>query len=254
MGFEAIRLQTWYTTAQGKVVAEVLGEALTRWLAQESSALDTLGLGFCQPYLPRLAEAARSLVGASPAEMGVAPWPGQGRNRIALVRPDALPFADETFDRVVLTHFLEGVVHTSSALRETWRVLRPGGRLLVITPNRGGLWARRDATPFGWGQPFSPTQLRDLLQDSLFVTRQASFALFLPSFFQRRFLTSARTWEKVGQRWFAPLGGVILCEAEKVVYATTPLTSSADGLRRARKVVLPVAERSPGTRRENYHE
>ncbi|MEO5363173.1 MAG: hypothetical protein H7838_06065, partial [Magnetococcus sp. DMHC-8] len=34
---------------------------------------------------------------------------------------------------------------------------------------------------------------------------------------------AAPAGEKAGSRWFAPLGGAILCEAEKVVYATTPL-------------------------------
>lgn len=249
MSFEAIRLQGWYATPQGQTVSRVLGEALSNWLG-ESRAAATFGLGFTQPYLERLVPLSETLVGAAPAEMGVAPWPGKGHNSIALVRPDALPFGDESFDRVVMVHLLEGAAHPRAALREVWRVMQPGGRLLVVVPNRGGLWARSDVTPFGWGRPYSPRQLREMLEDSLFITRQASFALFLPSFFLKRFLPSARTWEKAGQRWFAPLGGVILSEAEKVVYATTPLSVRINGLAPARSIVLPAADPPTGYRRK----
>ncbi|WP_069771362.1 class I SAM-dependent methyltransferase [Streptomyces sp. LUP30] len=44
----------------------------------------------------------------------------------------ALPFADGTFDNLVFTHVLHLVGDMPRALRETARVLRPGGRLLAV--------------------------------------------------------------------------------------------------------------------------
>ena len=38
-------------------------------------------------------------------------------------------------------------------LRELWRVLAPNGRLLLVVPNRRGLWARVDTTPVRLWQP-----------------------------------------------------------------------------------------------------
>lgn len=48
---------------------------------------------------------------------------------------EPLPFADESFDLVYLAEVLEHLVSPDAAIRELWRVLRPGGHLLVSTPN-----------------------------------------------------------------------------------------------------------------------
>jgi SAM-dependent methyltransferase len=49
---------------------------------------------------------------------------------------EALPFADASFDAVLSTHVAEHLAHPEAAFAEMARVLRPGGRLLLLTPNR----------------------------------------------------------------------------------------------------------------------
>lgn len=237
---EAIRLQTWYETPLGQIAARMVGESMERWLRVNPSGR-TLGFGYPNPYLDRLRPWIGPVLGASPAEMGVDRWPEGGNNRIAQVRPDALPFPDETFDRVIMTHLLEGVQSPRATLRETWRVLLPGGRVLIMVPNRGGLWARRDVTPFGWGRPFSPKQLFATLEKSLFLPRQSCFALFSPPLEGKRWLGMAPALEKAGIRWFAPLGGVILCEAEKVMYAIANREANGRQVARPRRFAVPLA-------------
>lgn len=236
MMLEANKLHNWYNAPQGQTVAYLVGEVMVQWLRVNHPAIRILGLGFAQPYMDQIirllppTRCGRPL-GAAPAEMGVIAWPIGKPNRIAQVRPDALPFADEQFEQVIVAHFLEGSESPQAALREIWRILTPGGRLLCMVPNRGGLWARRDTTPFGWGRPFSPRQLTTLLTDALFIPRQSRFALFMPPVAEKYFSRAAPAWEKAGSRWFAPLGGAILCEAEKVVYATTPISPQANALK-----------------------
>ena len=144
MTFEAVRLQSWYGSPQGRTVAHLVGDVLERWIRDNPSRC-TLGFGFFHPYMNRLQRWTGHTLGASPAEMGVLVWPTGKPNRTCQTRPDALPFPDTHFDRVVMIHLLEGCHAMGPVLRETWRVLTPGGRLLVLVPNRGGLWARRSS-------------------------------------------------------------------------------------------------------------
>ena len=76
-----------------------------------------------------------------------APMATRLRDRVASERPDAevlqapaeaLPFADATFDTVVATLVLCTVGDPARATAELRRVLKPGGRLLLIEHMRSG--------------------------------------------------------------------------------------------------------------------
>jgi SAM-dependent methyltransferase len=47
----------------------------------------------------------------------------------------ALPFADNTFDSILFSEVIEHLNDPDRALREIHRVLRPGGRVVIIFPN-----------------------------------------------------------------------------------------------------------------------
>ena len=79
-----------------------------------------------------------------------------------------------------MVHALEFAPAAQTLLRECWRVLRPSGRMVVVVPNRRGIWARVDRTPFGHGNPYSAGQITRLLHRSMFVTGTAETALFAP--------------------------------------------------------------------------
>ena len=104
-------------------------------------------------------------------------------------------------------------------LKEIWRVLAGGGRLLVIAPNRRGIWARLDRTPFGSGRPYTMSQLSRLLRDEQFTPVGTGTALFIPPARKRMILRSAAAWERIGKRWFPTFAGVVLVEATKQIYA-----------------------------------
>ena len=53
--------------------------------------------------------------------------------RWVLGQAEALPLADQTVDRVLMSLVLHQIVHRQQALHEVYRVLRPGGRVLVRT-------------------------------------------------------------------------------------------------------------------------
>jgi len=56
---------------------------------------------------------------------------------VGLIRADAmrLPFADNTFDKILMTEVLEHLPDEQASLREIRRVLKPGGTYVLSVPN-----------------------------------------------------------------------------------------------------------------------
>jgi SAM-dependent methyltransferase len=136
---------------------------------------------------------------------------------------DALPFPDLMFDRVLLVHGLEAADNARRLLRETWRVLKDDGRLLVVAPNRSGMWVYWESTPFGHGQPYSFGQLGRLLAATLFRVERRDTALYFAPMNSRLILRAAPLFERAGRRLMPGVAGVTLTEAVKDVYAAMPL-------------------------------
>ncbi|MDX6690064.1 MAG: hypothetical protein QOG15_1521 [Solirubrobacteraceae bacterium] len=59
-----------------------------------------------------------------------------GRLSFHTLTDERLPFADASFDGVLLNEVLEHVENERATLAEIARVLRPGGRLVLYSPNR----------------------------------------------------------------------------------------------------------------------
>jgi arsenite methyltransferase len=116
--------------------------------------------------------------------------PPEGAAEIRFVAGDAcaLPFADESFDVAVATQVYEYVQDLPSALGEVFRVLRPGGRVLVLDTDWGSIvWHSGDAERMrrvlaAWDEhlvdPHLPRRLTRLLSDARFsVARRKTIPL-----------------------------------------------------------------------------
>jgi len=143
---------------------------------------------------------------------------------------------DASVDRIIAVHGLEMADSPRAFLREAWRVLVPGGRILLVVPSRRGLWTRGERTPFGYGRPFSRGQLTDLLDKAMLTPQTWSAALqFAPS--SRPFLLRyARMLERIGARVWPAFAGVLIVEAEKQLIQGVKASEPA----RAEAVFRPV--------------
>jgi len=222
MTADAHLVSQFYGSARGGVTAQIVrARLLAMWpsLRQQS----VLGLGYAAPYLRLWRPDAARCISLTPAHLGAARWPPGAPNLACTAAEDELPFADLTFDRVLLVHGLETAENARRLLREVWRVLKDDGRLVIVAPNRSGMWAYWDSTPFGHGQPYSTGQVGRLLANGLFRVERRDAALWMPPFSARLVLRGAPLFERAGRRLAPGLAGVTLTEAVKDVYAAMPV-------------------------------
>lgn len=145
---------------------------------------------------------------------------------------DALPFASQSLDLVVMPHTLELARDPHLTLREVERVLVPEGRLMISAFNPASWWALHAPAGRGSGKTLGadklPTwparadmigfrRLRDWLRLLSFEVEAAQFGCFGPRadtpVWQQRW-----SWvEPIGQRWWPVLGAVYGLTAVKRV-------------------------------------
>ena len=229
MAIDARDAAGFYATPLGRLTAGLLRKKLIA-LWPSCANLSILGLGFTGPYLSLWRGQARCLA-VSPAAMGPAAWPA-GRPGLACVaEEEALPFADLSFDRILIVHGLEQAENTRRALREAWRLLKDDGRLIVVAPNRRGIWAYMESTPFGHGQPYSENQLARLLSSLFFRVESQQAALFAPPMDWRPALRLFNAWEKAGSTLAPQLAGLTIAEATKDMHGLMPTRLRTSGRR-----------------------
>lgn len=147
----------WYAGKRALVRAKVRGLPLGR-------ALDVgAGSGGVAAMLRDLGWEVTALE-YSPAAAGLTRERG-----IPVVRGDArsLPFPDTTFDLVVSTDLWEHVAEHEAVAAEAFRVLRPGGALVVGVPSGMDLWSGHDVA-LGHVRRYERDDLRRLVEGAGF--------------------------------------------------------------------------------------
>ncbi|MGZ5811213.1 MAG: methyltransferase domain-containing protein [Xanthobacteraceae bacterium] len=232
MSLDVVDLRNFYSQRLGVVARRFVGRGI-RALWKDTAGERVLGVGYTTPYLGLFREEAERCLAFMPAAQGVVKWPTARPTLASLVDEFEMPLPDAAMDRILLVHALEMSDDPGALLREVWRVLSAGGKLLAVVPNRRGLWARMDTTPFGHGRPYSRTQIIQLLRDAWFTPTSWGESLYVPPISRGWFLRSAVAWERTGATLSAPFAGVHLVEATKQVYRAIPA-------RRERRQLVPA--------------
>jgi len=214
MLIDVIKLREYYASPLGIASANSISAALTV-LWGESRNERVMGLGYTTPWLDRFNADAECTLNFMPAAQGALHWPTGKPSATALAFEEQLPLADASIDRVVMVHLLEHSENPSETLSEIWRILAPNGKLFVVVPNRRGLWARFEHTPFGTGRPFSRQQLTHFLTASQLSPSAWSDALHFPPGKTGRRPRFRNNLETLGRKFWPVFSGVIIVEATK---------------------------------------
>ncbi len=234
MSADIVDLREFYHSPLGLVAEQSVTMALSSlWARLPEERL--VGLGYAVPYLDRFRADTERTFAFMPAGQGAVNWPPGERSSTALVFDEELPLPDSSVDRVLMVHSLEFAENPRESLKEIWRVLAPGGRLVIVVPNRRGVWARMEHTPFGSGRPYSRGQLTALLREANFTPGASSEALFFPPSRIRTLLKLRHVFDRLGRRFWPVFSGVLVIEAQKRLYQGLPVAARA-----SRRVFVPV--------------
>ncbi|HZJ71595.1 MAG TPA: class I SAM-dependent methyltransferase [Planctomycetota bacterium] len=112
----------------------------------------------------------------------------RGIDRIVKADAMALPFAAGSYDVVLALDAFEHFDDDLAAMRETWRVLRPGGVLVATVPAFMSLWSPHDDA-YHHKRRYRRPQFRERLERAGFAVERVSYTtmtLFVPVFLLRR--------------------------------------------------------------------
>jgi SAM-dependent methyltransferase len=127
---EALRRRFYRDDFRG--MYDRLQDAIERYVQPDHVVLDA-GCGSGRVFQHRLAGRVRRVVGVDVTDEHRA---NANIDDALKANLGALPLRDATFDLIVMSHVAEHLTQPEAVFRELARVLRPGGRLLLLTPNR----------------------------------------------------------------------------------------------------------------------
>ena len=229
MRLDVIELQEFYSGSElGRTTKELINRVLGAKIETDAGSL-TIGFGFACPFLEnKFTEGEnKDFLLLMPSEQGVVSWPEKSKSVSALVDEVSWPVNTSSADLILISHGLEMSDNQDLLLQEVRRVLKDSGKLVILVPNRTGFWARSDSTPFGYGKPYSISQLTSLLRKNQFQIDSITTNLYGFPAKGGYWLKSLFLWEKLGRKlnsFF--LGGLLVVEARKDIYAVKKVKSS----------------------------
>ena len=220
MYFSVSDLENFYNSEIGGIVQNILQRHISEaW--GDTGGLRVLGVGYASPYLDPFHQKTERVLSLMSPKQGASHWVPKDKNLTFLSDENTMPIENSSVDRILLIHHLENCDNLELSLREIWRILKANGRLLVIVPNRVGVWAKADWSPFGHGTPFTASQLCSHLRDSMFILEEQKGALFVPPIPDSPvMMRSANLIERMGGNFLPFVAGVHIMQMSKQIYAS----------------------------------
>ncbi|MCP5331580.1 MAG: methyltransferase domain-containing protein [Pseudomonadales bacterium] len=203
-----------------------LGHALLR---SEAAVLEPVLARLFGYHFLQLGVSEHSMLDASPIGHKIVFVPGHERGGVLPVASnEALPLQSESVDAVLIHHALDYTPDSHRLLRESARVLMPGGKLLILGFNPLSPWGLRHLlrwrNTLPWNARYiASSRVQDWLKLLEFTVDKVEHAGYILPMRRARQGDGASRLEAMGQRFNAPLAAVYLIVACKQIMPVTPI-------------------------------
>jgi len=209
-------LEGFYRSPSGRYLSNEIENCLSSiWAGSDLKQCHLLCVGFPPPGIMKTALSGQSFAVFSPGFLGPNKIDNKGLN-ISLVGDEThLPFPEGSYDRVLVFHALEYMEDPRSFIEEVWKILSPGGRVFLMTPNKKGAWKKTGLPNSELAKPYLFREVRSFLEQNGFTVGKnfgASYGLPVDFFGMVLFSGLLRRLSGGGAVGFP---GFLIFEAEK---------------------------------------
>jgi SAM-dependent methyltransferase len=153
-------------------------EMVRRYVPLEGARVLDIGCGL-GAYVRRFSDFTTQAYGIDIDAPRVVEGGQNGVARLGVALSESLPYADASFDGVLLNEVIEHVGDDRQTLREALRVTKPGGRIVVFAPNR-----------------FYPFETHGIYLGKRYVFGNIPLVNYLPDPLRNRLVPHARAYTK----------------------------------------------------------
>ncbi len=176
------KLCDFYTTPLGEVVQVYINDIIKKFIPESTKNQFILGMGYVTPYLTEKLTHTNTVLSFTFDKMGGITWPHAAHSCTAIVNEGYVPLANKSVDRLVIVHGLESCQDSAQLLQEINRIIALDGEILIVFPNRVGVWSHTSNTPFAHGKHYTMSQLNDALsKNGLSIVSEERFLYFPPT-------------------------------------------------------------------------
>ena len=153
---------------------------------------------------------------ALPSQCAASVAPHNASDYHLITTPEALPFAENQLDLILMPHTLESCHQPHAALREAARVLRPEGKLIITGFNPArflGVCPKAKQMP--WGKPMGYWRLRDWLQLLNLDIHETRSGCYLPAINSAQWLHRLEWVDRLADKHLSFLAGIYFIVATK---------------------------------------
>ncbi len=214
------KIEKFYSTPNGKVFGEIISKNLSNiqngWFNENHQKKDNyLAIGF-----PFKIKNIKLLFPVFTSNQTILRTNLNNRKKnISFIHSSKWPVASDFVDRMLIIHELEFISEKEKFFLEVNRSLASSGQIVIFVSNKNGFWSRDKNTPLGNGTSFSKRQLKKLLLKTGFKVKKINYCLYYPPFFKFLSKETKLLIEKKGNVFWKWLGGVLIVEATKMMYA-----------------------------------